>query len=35
MAASLAALVRPCSGPASKRSWQGRPAFDEFPPTVA
>src|SRR6516225_1160317 len=23
MAASLAALVRPCSGPASRRSWQG------------
>src|SRR6266496_4327569 len=25
MAASLAALVRPCSGPTSERSWQGAP----------
>ncbi len=31
MAASLAALVRPCSGPASKRSWQGAPKTRSTP----
>src|ERR1700676_5004991 len=31
MAASLAALVRPCSSPASKRSWQGAPKTRSTP----
>src|SRR5712675_3740737 len=31
MAASLAALVRPCSCPASKRSWQGAPKTRSTP----
>src|SRR5262245_26915186 len=31
MAASLAALVRPCSGPASRRSWQGAPKTRSTP----
>ena len=31
MAASLAALVRPCSGPASKGSWQGAPKTRSTP----